>query len=306
MAKVVQLTLPKDKRVICISDIHGSLDLFRQLLEKVAFSPNDILILLGDLFLKGTQCHDTLKFIINLAQNANVHVIRGNCDVPKDYVSDAEAEWLENLPTIIETQDYIFVHGGLTSNDLTEQNARKCMKYDAFLEEGLIFDKYVVTGHWPTENYCQKIPSDNPIVDEESRIISIDGGMAIKSSGQLNAFMISGDTFSFDFVDGLPIYQLEKPQAARGGNINITWNDRFIEVVEAGDETSLFKHIATGMTLSLPNSGVWIDDTGALSYSTGGTDYYLPVNAGDTVSVIKRFGKKLFAKKDGVCGWLDL
>ncbi|MCL2773233.1 MAG: metallophosphoesterase [Oscillospiraceae bacterium] len=311
MAKVEQITIPSDKRVICVSDIHGNLDLFKRLLDKVNFSDEDILVVLGDFYSKGKQNIETFKFVIDLCQkpDSNVYAVRGNCDFIESYMDDSEKEWIENLPHIIETQDYIFVHAGLTSNKLdklNEQEAQTCMKNDAFMEQGLSFDKYIVTGHWPTVNYCHRIPCCNPIVDEKNYIISIDGGMSIKADGQLNAFIIFNDTFSFDFVDNLPVYRAEKAQSARGGELNITWNDRFIEPVEKEDEFGIYRHIQSGMTLSLPNSVVWTDYDGRLCDGTFGTDYYVQVDVGDVISVIKKFGNKIFAKKGGVMGWVEI
>lgn len=305
-ANVRQIDLPREKRIVCISDIHGSLDLFVRLLNKVNYTDDDMLILLGDLYTKGTQCHETFRFVMKLSDNPNVHVLRGNCDWEEDYLSEAERQWLNGLPHILESQDYLFVHGGLTSSNLDEQEAGSCMKNDAFMEKGLTFGKYVVVGHWPVNNYTHKIPCYNPIVNTARRTISIDGGNVINETGQLNAFMITGDRFSHDYVDNLPTVEAEKAQPESGGTLNITFLDRFIEIVEPGDELSLCRHIQSGKTLPLPNNSIWTDSGGNLCESTFGTDYRLPVKAGDTVSIVRRFGHTVFAKKNGIVGWLEL
>jgi predicted MPP superfamily phosphohydrolase len=125
---------PPGKRIICISDVHGELDLFKRLLEKVEYIADDILILPGDLYTKGTQCHETLKFLIALDQNPNVHMLRGNCDWVEDYLSPQEARWLEDLPDIIDAGTYIFVHSGLASLDLAAHRPAIDVKYNNFLE----------------------------------------------------------------------------------------------------------------------------------------------------------------------------
>lgn len=308
LAKVIELIIPKEKRIICISDIHGYLDLLILLLEKIKFSSDDILILLGDSYTKGPKVHETLKYVINLCKKNNVYVIRGNCDWIIEDIEDSETEWIESLPHIIKTNDYVFVHGGLSSNDfndLNRQDARECMKTDAFMEKDLVFDKYIITGHLPTVNYCHQIPCHNPIINEGKRIIAIDGG-TIKRGGQLNAFIIHDDKFTFKYVDSLPAIRAEKNQPESGGTLNITWNDRFIELIEKGEEFGIYRHIKTGRTLSIPNMSVWNDDDGSLCVANLATDYYLPVNAGDIISVEKRFSDKIYAKKDGVQGWISL
>ncbi|MCL2409915.1 MAG: metallophosphoesterase [Oscillospiraceae bacterium] len=313
MAKIERITIPENKRVICISDIHGALDLFKRLLEKVKFSDDDILILLGDYYLKGPQNHETLKYVMELSQKDNVHALRGNCDAVGEILAPyadftmepQEIEWAENLPHIIESQDYIFVHGGLTSENLHEQQAMTCMKNDAFMEKGLIFSKWLVTGHWPVNNYCHKIACYDPIVNEEQKIIAIDGGMGTHAYGQLNAFIIFNGSFSFDSVDDFPLYQAEKSQVESGGNLHITWNDRFVELVERGEDVSVYRHVATGVTLSIPDEMTWVESDGKLA-AAHGTDYFLPVTAGETVSAVKWFGDRIYAKKNGVCGWIGV
>jgi protein phosphatase len=304
-AKVTKLKIPKEKRIVCISDIHGYLDLLILLIDKIKFSCDDVLIMLGDFYTKGPQSCETLKYVINLCQKNNVYAIRGNSDWISDDIKDTEKEWIENLPHIIETSDYIFVHGGLSSNDLSKQECKTCMKNDAFMEKELAFDRYVVTGHWPTINYCHKIPCHNPIIDKEKKIISIDGG-TIKGNGQLNAFIIHNNEFSFEYVDSLPVFHVEKNQPENGGTLNITWNDRFIELIEKGDEFSVCKHIKTKQPICIPNISIWSDDKGNLCAVNFSTDYYLPVNVGDVIYVEERFSNKMFAKKDGVMGWVNL
>jgi hypothetical protein len=42
-----------------------------------------------------------------------------------------------------------------------------------------------------------------------------------------------------------------------GGNLNITWFDRFVELLEDGEEFSLYKHI---QYYFLPKIDVWTDN----------------------------------------------
>ena len=304
-ATVKQITLPPGKRVICISDIHGNLDLLLQLLDKVSYSEQDILLLLGDIFRKGKQCKETLRYVMDLSEREHVHVLRGNSDwTGEAYLSEEEKAWIEALPHIIESERYVFVHGGIGPGALEEQEAWDCMKNDAFAEKGLSFDKYVVVGHWPTVNYTHEIPCNNPIIDHERRIISIDGGAVLKVSGQLNALIIHHDVFSFEAVDALPDYAVRTPQEENGGSINITWNDRFVELMEQSERVGVYRHLASGRLISLPLEIVWKDRDGNLCACGDGTDYRLPVQAGETVSFVGCFGDEILAKKNGFVGWI--
>ena len=305
LAKVAYLDLPKDKRVICISDIHGHLDLLTGLLDKINFSPDDILLLLGDFYTKGPKGEETLAYVIELSQKPNVHALRGNSDWITDDLPPAQRQWIESLPHVIETTDYTFVHGGLTSGDLAQQNAWKCMKNDRFLEQDLVFDKYVIVGHYPSECYCDKIPHNNPIIDEQKRIVSIDGG-TFKTGGQLNAFIIQDGKFSFTYTDALSPYCVEKDQSESGGTYNISWDERFIELVEPGEEFGTYHQLQTGRVFRFPNNRTWRDPDGNLCVGSMATDYHLPVRAGETVSLIERYSDRIYAKKQGTMGWILL
>lgn len=79
-ARIQWLDLKPGRRILVISDIHGNLDYFSGLLAQAVFTPADELIIDGDFLEKGTQCLETLRFIMALSQRGNVHALRGNCD----------------------------------------------------------------------------------------------------------------------------------------------------------------------------------------------------------------------------------
>lgn len=69
-----------DYRMIVVSDIHGHLDRFQSLLEKVHYTSDDYLVILGDFVEKGDQVIDTIHYIQNLDRNDRVFVLAGNCE----------------------------------------------------------------------------------------------------------------------------------------------------------------------------------------------------------------------------------
>ena len=102
--------------------------------------------------------------------------------------------WLASLPTILETEHLVFVHGGVPSLEHMETLDRwKCMKNDDFRGQGHSFSKYVIVGHWPVTLYNPKIPSAAPLFDYDRKIISIDGGCVLKADGQLNALILPSE-----------------------------------------------------------------------------------------------------------------
>lgn len=60
-----------------VSDLHGRFDLYRLLLERLHFSGNDTLYILGDLVDRGEQ---GLAIILDVMDRPNVHVLMGNHD----------------------------------------------------------------------------------------------------------------------------------------------------------------------------------------------------------------------------------
>ena len=69
----------KIERILVISDVHGCLKEFKQLLNKVQLSKQDTLILLGDYIDRGPNPMDTLFYIMELINKKyKVIVLRGN------------------------------------------------------------------------------------------------------------------------------------------------------------------------------------------------------------------------------------
>ena len=79
-AKTVRLELPEGRRVLVISDIHGNLPFFKGVLSAARYTPDDVLVLLGDLVEKGPDSLATLRYIMDLAAENEVYCLRGNCD----------------------------------------------------------------------------------------------------------------------------------------------------------------------------------------------------------------------------------
>ncbi len=218
-----------------------------------------------------------------------------------------EFKFIANLPTVVETQKYIFVHGGLKEKQVSEnisQSVFDLTKYDAFAENATdIFDKYVVAGHWPVVLYATDIPQMNPIIDRDRRIISIDGGCGVKKDGQLNLLIIpdincSIDDISYVSYDEIPTALALDNQNPSAESIYISWLNKKIRILNKGKEFSYIEHIESGYKLYIPNSYIR-NETECFDF----TDYRLPVKKGDMLSIISKNSKGCIAKKDGVIGW---
>lgn len=168
-------------RTIIIGDIHGCLDEWKGLLEKVAFEQNkDRLILVGDLINKGPYPYETLLF----ARKLNCEVVMGNHErayllwlqgKKKAYQGfqslknkmlpnlDQWIDWFEHLPFYIDDPAFIVVHAGINPNiplDKTDPHLLTTIRnwngvshttstesdpawFDTYKK-----DKLIVFGHW--------------------------------------------------------------------------------------------------------------------------------------------------------------
>ncbi|MCI8915633.1 MAG: serine/threonine protein phosphatase [Oscillospiraceae bacterium] len=79
-AQVIRPAIRPGRRVVAVSDIHGNLPVLRGILDKVCFTPDDVLILVGDLLEKGTRSLDTLRYVLELQKTHTVYALCGNCD----------------------------------------------------------------------------------------------------------------------------------------------------------------------------------------------------------------------------------
>ena len=352
-AIVIHPTFPAGRRIVAVSDIHGNLPFFRALLDKIALTPEDILVLVGDLLEKGQESLTLLRYVMDLCRTHTVYPLCGNCDglvyrffrgdeldgrffsfyLPQhpestlrqlareggfDQTEDLprlradlraaypeEHLFLSRMPTVLETEHLVFVHGGVPSLEHMDRLDRwGCMKNDDFLGQGHSFDKWVIVGHWPVTLYHPDIQSAAPILLPGRRIASIDGGCVLKLDGQLNALILpqeDSQDFTWTAWDGLPTATALDGQEPSADPLNIRWGRSAVEVLERGEELSLCRHLETGRTLYILNQylrtgpkGVWCEDS---------TDYRLPVSPGDELTLVARTKTGFLCKKDGVTGW---
>ena len=141
--------------IYCISDIHGCYDEFLQLLEKINFTPEDMIYFLGDAIDRGKE---PIKCLLYVMETPNIHMLMGNHELmmidallnPDDM--DAVYHWMRNggectlrqflelgeedrvkvmeyiekLPLLenvkVGEQNYVLVHAGLNVAGLSKAN----------------------------------------------------------------------------------------------------------------------------------------------------------------------------------------
>ncbi len=217
----------------------------------------------------------------------------------------AELDFLRNLPTFIETQSLLFVHGGAAHHNYTSLDAFNCMKFDRFPEDGKIsFEKPCIVGHYPATQYREHIAYSHPFYDKEKNIINIDGGMEVKYDGQLNLLIFDNaetTEFSVVYSDKLEKVTALDSQEASDYSVHIRFEHNDVELIEKGDEFSVCRHLESGQLFEIPSDYLYEENGRCLAHDY--SYYDLPVSPGDELSVIRYTSRGILAKKDGYTGW---
>ena len=348
---VERLHVEPGRRIIAVSDIHGNLPYLQGVLKKCTLTPDDVLVIVGDLLEKGPDPLGTLRWVMELGKTYDVHTICGNCDfwqdfcdLPEDPDMDAfyirylvgrnkgwgdgiiaqmlhelgieispdmdlraakaavrenfvpELDFLRNLPHILETEDYIFVHGGY----VPEKGAFACMKLDAYRNVAKPHEKWTIVGHWPLVLYHEDITDARPIIDVDLRLVSIDGGCVLKDDGQLNAFILPDMTWVS--YDPFPTARVKTGQAANDRHYYIRHGDNEVEILQDGPEFCRCRHLRTGYEMDILADNIRTRE-GNRATVNDCTDYLLPLQPGDEISIVRQTSRGYQSKKDGISGW---
>ncbi|ANU15247.1 Serine/threonine protein phosphatase [Planococcus halocryophilus Or1] len=208
------------KRLLAISDIHGELELFNELLEKVEYDAAvDQLILLGDYVDRGPNSKRVLDRVMELKKQGAI-VLRGNHDqmmleaadgepgakenwvrngglatlqsygssiqnttLPVSEVFREHVEFIQEMDHYYETDDYIFVHAGVQPGVPPQETDPYLLIWiRQEFHAGYSGNKTVIFGHTPT--FVLRGTKNYDVYFGNNQIIGIDGGAVY--GGQLN------------------------------------------------------------------------------------------------------------------------
>jgi len=223
-----------------------------------------------------------------------------------------ELDFLWSRPTILTAGDYLFVHGGVPTDEIEELEqtpAAQYLKNDDFLNQGYRFEKYtVVTGHWPTCLYREDVEDVSPLFNSDRRIICIDGGCGLKMAGQLNGIILPDRKASIEEInwtsyDDFPFAIAEESQEEKKAEIHIRFFDSAVELLEEKGEMGSFKQISTGKVFEGPLEWMKRWDDGRFHFDDY-CDRQLPVKAGEMLSVLFKGDNGYYVKNcRGELGW---
>ncbi len=216
-----------------------------------------------------------------------------------------EWDFLCGLPHAIETEKFVFAHAAATPDKpLGEHTAGELMRNDRYRNLGYRHEKWTVVGHTPVVLYGENRVCANPVIDRETKLISIDGGCVLKDDGQLNALIIphrDSDDFSYTYYDPFPQGTVSEAQQEGRRSYYIRWGDSTVDVLERGEEFSRCRHVRTGYEMDILTKYLFRNEP--RTDCNDCTDYILPLETGDIVSVVESTGRGYLVKHNGVSGW---
>jgi len=217
-----------------ISDIHGCLKTFKQLLVTIQFTKEDELYLLGDYIDRGPDSKGVIDFIWQLQEEGyTVKCIRGNheqllidgieeadkfalwerngalptlesfginnpANFPENYLN-----WFKQLPYYLEVDNYILVHAGFRFSLPNPFEEKKAMIWQrdwySKINYGWLNGRIIVHGHTPiTQN---EISTMNRY-KRNRLVVDIDNGCVFNNStrrgiGSLCALELTDSTLYF-------------------------------------------------------------------------------------------------------------
>lgn len=178
MLKILEIDENNYNNIYIISDIHSCGTLFEKCLKKLNYDKRDLFIILGDSFDRGKEIEKTLNLILKLKKESNLIHLMGNhekmlenyllFDEELPYTLEANGaketleyinkneenrekieEFLEELPYIVTSQHYIFVHAGIDLEKSLEEQSEKDLLWnrDNFWEKNTLENKTIFFGH---------------------------------------------------------------------------------------------------------------------------------------------------------------
>ncbi len=214
-------------RLIAISDIHGCFFTFQKLLETIAYTSKDRLILLGDYIDRGPRSKQVLDLILSYQQqHYNITLLKGNHelmlldafhddflvprfiraggnttlesfgvsrvqDIPGHYL-----QWIADFKDYHFDGNYIFVHAGLNFSIPNPLEDREAMFWTRgmIVNPSLINYKTVIYGHTPIS--LDEIQTMMAKRDKHYQV-DIDNGCVFEREGMnhLIAYFPEGNNF---------------------------------------------------------------------------------------------------------------
>lgn len=221
---------------------------------------------------------------------------------------EKEANYINDLTVMAQTDDMVFVHGGYHDKYDVNTDEGRFLKYDDFNNLSQVQEKTIVVGHWPTANMRSTKNTNKPLFNDEKRIISIDGGLGVKSSGELNALIIKQVNGKKE-IHYIQENHFEKRTIAKAYVFNtedkifVNYPHFDLELVEKGETMSRCRHVHSGKELTIFNSLLDFSEDNPKVITTY-INHFLNLDVGQEVELVMTYDDCALVKHDGEFGWI--
>lgn len=175
---------------VAIGDIHGCKETLAALLEKMAPKPDEILVFIGDYIDRGPDSKGVIDLLLEIKQKQRCIFLRGNHEqmmldarkngdyslwlanggretlesyirAGEDDMTPEHLQFIEETEFHFQTEDFLFVHGGLKPRLPIEENLT-FFDPEVFLWERThlrienVWEKTVICGHTPQPHILMK------------------------------------------------------------------------------------------------------------------------------------------------------
>lgn len=219
-----------------------------------------------------------------------------------------EFEFLDSRPILLENESFILVHAGYDKEFCPERDEGQLLKYDFYNDHSPVHDKTVIVGHWPASNLRTDIMTNLPFFNDEKNLITIDGGLGVKSSGELNAFIITSEEggISYDnmqsntFEERVITHAMKLPEEEL---ISVTYPHFDIEILESDHRYTSCRHVHSGKVFSVFNSLLY-EEEGKNWIKTNYINRFFNLSEGDKVEICNVFDDCIQVKYNNEFGWI--
>ena len=227
-----------------------------------------------------------------------------------DYLHQ-ELAFISHLPVTLKFNSFLFVHAGIEKRkDYKKSSLSSLLEMKYFYHQGHLLDEVVVVGHLPTSNYYPDQICNDVIIDEDKRIICVDGGTGVKSISQLNALIIESQEgvihYSQDYVQPLPYHEvLYDIDSINKTKHKIAYPYFEVEIIKHGEQFSDCYQKDTNQYLKIKNEFLYSRENHTYCLDDY-TDYFISAKKGDLVKVVGIYDQYAYVIHQGEVGWIEL
>jgi len=260
---------------------------------------------IGDLhdFLK-EDYYETLVHSVLIESDLTVHDL-SSTELLDHFKDQSSITYLKELPIMLMADGHIFVHGGYNKTFTSEG---QFLKYDNYDELSGINEDKIIVGHWPACNLRYHDINNRPYFNEEKNIIFIDGGLGVKTTGELNALIIDkkDGLIDYDFIqynDFKPATVIKSHTFNEEALIYVNYPHYQFKLLSQGDRMSICEHEHTGMKFTVFNS-LLIEDNAEYNLKTNFINRFFNLSVGTEVLIVEEHEDCVLVKHNNLFGWL--